>query len=70
MDIAWLDSHILQARRSGRRPFFVSATAGTTVLGSIDPLPALGALCKRHGIWFHVDGAWGGSLIMSETHRL
>ncbi|KAJ1471877.1 pyridoxal phosphate-dependent transferase [Baffinella frigidus] len=69
MDPAWLESHIIASKDNARRPFFVSATAGTTVLGAIDPLPALHDICQRHGVWLHVDGAWGGALIMSDTHR-
>ena len=42
--------HMLQV------PFFVGATAGTTVLGAFDPFTEIAAICKRHGIWFHVDG--------------
>uniref|UniRef100_A0A8C9WLJ7 Glutamate decarboxylase 2 n=1 Tax=Scleropages formosus TaxID=113540 RepID=A0A8C9WLJ7_SCLFO len=50
-------------------PFFVSATAGTTVYGAFDPLIAIADICKKHGVWMHVDGAWGGSLLMSRKHR-
>ena len=52
--------------RAGRRPLFVSANAGTTNTGAIDPLPELAALCREHGIWFHVDGAYGGFSILTE----
>uniref|UniRef100_A0A8C7YRC4 Glutamate decarboxylase 2 n=1 Tax=Oryzias sinensis TaxID=183150 RepID=A0A8C7YRC4_9TELE len=50
-------------------PFFVSATAGTTVYGAFDPLIAISDICKKYNIWMHVDGAWGGSLLMSRRHR-
>uniref|UniRef100_A0A673YBW2 Glutamate decarboxylase 2 n=1 Tax=Salmo trutta TaxID=8032 RepID=A0A673YBW2_SALTR len=50
-------------------PFFVSATAGTTVYGAFDPLIAISDICKKYQVWFHVDGAWGGSLIMSRMHK-
>uniref|UniRef100_A0A8C5CR97 Glutamate decarboxylase 2 n=1 Tax=Gadus morhua TaxID=8049 RepID=A0A8C5CR97_GADMO len=50
-------------------PFFVSATAGTTVYGAFDPLIAVSDICKKYNVWFHVDGAWGGSLLMSRRHR-
>ncbi|KAA1428203.1 pyridoxal phosphate-dependent decarboxylase family protein [Nocardioides antri] len=50
------------------RPVVV-ATAGTTDFGSIDPLPALAALVRTHGGWLHVDAAYGGGLLFSDTHR-
>uniref|UniRef100_A0A7N6FGI8 Glutamate decarboxylase 2 n=1 Tax=Anabas testudineus TaxID=64144 RepID=A0A7N6FGI8_ANATE len=50
-------------------PFFVSATAGTTVYGAFDPLIAISDICRKYNIWMHVDGAWGGSLLMSRRHR-
>lgn len=36
-------------------PFFVSATAGTTVYGAFDPLIAISDICKKYNIWMHVD---------------
>ncbi len=47
-------------RSVGKKCFALVATAGTTVRGAIDPLAALGELCTREEIWFHVDGAIGG----------
>ncbi|KAK6299812.1 glutamate decarboxylase 2 [Coregonus clupeaformis] len=64
-----LERKILEAKQKGFVPFFVSATAGTTVYGAFDPLIAISDICKKYQVWFHVDGAWGGSLIMSRTHR-
>ena len=43
--------------------------AGTTETGSVDDLAALAQVAKEFGIWFHVDAAWGGALLMSSTHR-
>ena len=54
---------------SGGRPFFVGATAGTTVQGAFDPFDAIADVCQKFGLWMHVDGAWGGSAILSEKHQ-
>lgn len=40
---------------SGMEPFFVCATAGTTVYGACDPLLQIADICDRHKLWFHVD---------------
>lgn len=49
----------------GETPFFVAATCGTTMLGAFDPIDQMVPICKRFNVWFHVDGAFGGSLILS-----
>jgi glutamate/tyrosine decarboxylase-like PLP-dependent enzyme len=59
MDIAALEKAIAQDRAAGMRPACVIATAGTTNTGSIDDLNAIGELCRREGLWFHVDGCIG-----------
>lgn len=52
----------------GYTPLFVNATAGTTVFGLFDDLTQISAVAKRHRIWLHVDGSWGGNVIFSKTH--
>ena len=66
---AALERAIKLARAEGKRPFFVGATAGTTVLGAFDPLPEIADICRRTGLWLHVDGAWGGPALFSRKHR-
>jgi sulfinoalanine decarboxylase/sulfinoalanine decarboxylase/aspartate 1-decarboxylase len=54
---------------AGLQPFMINATAGTTVLGAYDPLEPLGEIAGKYGLWLHVDGAFGGSALVSERHR-
>lgn len=70
MDPEALDALLTaEAAKGERLPFFVGSTAGSTVLGAFDPFPALRAVCDKHGVWLHVDGAWGGSAIVSPSLR-
>ncbi|QQE67003.1 aspartate aminotransferase family protein [Leptolyngbya sp. BL0902] len=69
MDVAALEQAIAQAQAQGQQPFAVVATAGTTVTGNIDPLPAIHQIAQAHDLWFHVDAAYGGALAFSPQHR-
>ncbi|WP_106396604.1 pyridoxal phosphate-dependent decarboxylase family protein [Actinocorallia populi] len=57
------------AERRGLRVFCLVASSGTTSMGAFDPLDELAALTRSRGIWLHVDGAHGASLLLSERHR-
>lgn len=69
MDPTALASALAAAIADGARPFFVGATAGTTVLGAFDPLDAVAEIADAYGCWLHVDGAWGGAALLSGEHR-
>jgi len=60
-----LEKHIKNFLSHSKVPFFVVATAGTTISGAIDPIADIHEVCKRYGIWLHVDAAHGGALIFS-----
>jgi glutamate/tyrosine decarboxylase-like PLP-dependent enzyme len=52
---AELKNKIVKALEQKKIPFFVNATAGTTVLGAYDPLEPLAFVCKKYDVWLHVD---------------
>lgn len=62
------DAH-QQAQQDGARIIAVVAAAGCTPTGSVDNLVAIGAYCREHALWLHVDGAHGASALLSSTHR-
>ena len=67
MSTADLRAKIGNARTAGELPFCVVATAGTTVAGHIDPLPAIEQICREEDLWFHIDAAHGGALAFSSS---
>lgn len=70
MDVAALRRQIESDIAAGDVPCLVAATAGSVSTGAVDPLPEIGALCKEHGVWFHVDGAYGGfAAAVPEAHE-
>ena len=56
-------------RRDGVTPVLIAATAGTTAGGMIDPLKECADVAQSNGLWYHVDAAWGGAALASETLR-
>jgi glutamate/tyrosine decarboxylase-like PLP-dependent enzyme len=55
-----LRAAIAADRAAGAKPFLVIGSAGSVSTGAVDPLRELAALCTEEGLWFHVDGAYGG----------
>ena len=69
MRVDALRAAIASDQSGGRWPLVVVANAGTTAAGAIDPFPELSQICREHGIWLHVDGAYGAFACLSERGR-
>ena len=54
---------------NGFIPFYLNATAGTTVLCAFDNIEDLSPICKKYNMWLHLDGAFGGSVIFSNKYK-
>lgn len=54
---------------AGRVPFFACATVGTTSSTAVDPVRPIGEICRRHGMWLHVDAAFAGVAAICPEHR-
>ncbi len=64
-----LDRAIAEDRARGMTPVCVVATIGTTGVGAVDPIRAIGEVCRRHDVFLHVDAAWAGSALVLPEHR-
>ena len=69
LDTERLEAEIIKDKANGFTPFCAIATAGTTSSGSIDDIEAIADVCQRHDLWFHVDGAYGASAVLSDNNR-
>jgi glutamate/tyrosine decarboxylase-like PLP-dependent enzyme len=69
IDLSALEQRILGDVRAGLRPFCIVANGGTTNTGAVDALEAVGEICRRHNLWFHVDAAYGGFAALTERGR-
>ncbi len=69
MNVKILDERLSQTVANGGTPFFVAGTAGTTVRGAYDPIGELVELRKKYSFWLHMDGAWGGAVLVSDVLR-
>jgi len=63
-----LDACIRNDLAKGYRPMAVVASAGTVNTGAIDPLGEVTDVCREHGVWLHVDGAYGAPAILVEKY--
>jgi aromatic-L-amino-acid decarboxylase len=60
---------IARDRREGKVPCFVCATVGTTSSNAIDPVRAIGEICRDAGVWLHVDAAMSGTAALCPEFR-
>ncbi len=65
LSVAALRAAIQDDVRSGFRPMAVVATVGTTSTTSVDPVSEIAAVCREHGVWLHVDAAYGGAMALA-----
>ncbi|MEL7371588.1 MAG: aminotransferase class V-fold PLP-dependent enzyme, partial [Myxococcota bacterium] len=64
-----LDAMVQQDVQKGLRPWVLVASAGSTDTGAVDPLPQLADIATNHGLWFHVDAAYGGAFALCDEGR-
>ena len=64
-----LEARMSEDRKAGRVPCFVCATVGTTSSNAIDPVPAIGRICRDAGVWLHVDAAMSGTAALCPEFR-
>ncbi len=69
IDMKRLREHRARLKGEGIRPLSLIGIAGTTETGNVDPLEALADLAAEIGCHFHVDAAWGGPTLFSDTYR-
>ncbi len=63
-------AHAIEADvAAGRAPLFASVSGGATNTGAVDPLDALAEVCRAHGVWLHVDAAYGGFAALTDRGR-
>jgi Pyridoxal-dependent decarboxylase conserved domain len=69
IDLKPLEQQITADRANGYHPICVVGNAGTINTGAVDPLDALAEFCPTHGLWFHVDVAYGGPAARTQSPR-
>lgn len=69
MDVDGLQEVVRKDRAAGRHPLVVCANAGATNTGAIDALDRIASVAQEEGLWFHVDGAYGGFAVLAESAR-
>ncbi|MFN2430017.1 MAG: aspartate aminotransferase family protein [Cryomorphaceae bacterium] len=66
---AAVEAAIEETLKKGYMPFMICSTAGTTETGSFDAIEEVSEVAEKYELWHHVDGSWGGSIILSDKRR-
>ncbi|MBT7819848.1 MAG: aminotransferase class V-fold PLP-dependent enzyme, partial [Chloroflexi bacterium] len=69
INIQALEEKLKEDKANGFKPICIIANAGTTNTGAIDDLNAIADICEREKIWFHVDGAFGALVAITEKYK-
>ena len=69
LDVAALESLVETDLAQGLRPWLVVGSAGTTDTGAVDPIAQIAEVAARHGLWFHLDAAYGGFFLLCDEGR-
>jgi len=69
INTAALERQIANDKSAGKIPLAVIASAGTVNTGAIDPLESIAEIARQHGLWFHIDGAYGALAAIVERGK-
>jgi aromatic-L-amino-acid decarboxylase len=64
-----LETRIREDLEAGLKPCAVVAAIGTTGTVAVDPLQEIGRICKKYGIWLHVDAAYAGTALLLPEYQ-
>ncbi len=63
------ERQLLLDKKNKLNPFLVIASAGTTDTGAVDPLSTIGDIAAKHGLWYHIDAAYGGFFVLTSEGK-
>ena len=69
IDSLKLNKQIIKDKENGLNPFCIIASAGTTDTGAVDPLEEIGKIAQENRLWYHIDAAYGGFFILTESKK-
>jgi glutamate/tyrosine decarboxylase-like PLP-dependent enzyme len=64
-----LEQSIRADQKADLLPWAVIASAGSTDTGAVDPLKDIATVARHHGLWLHVDGAYGAMFALTDSGK-